>query len=93
MMLNERAAIQRWLRGGRRTRPMTGAVLPSVVLTAEAPLRRAIEEYVGLRPELARLSLAVAEANAALADERSARHAADLTPHPSPLTPNPSPSP
>jgi len=36
------------------TSPMTGAVLTSLVLIPEAPLRRAIEEYVALRPELAK---------------------------------------
>ena len=33
---------------------MTGLPLPSLALTAETPLRRAIEEYLALRPEFER---------------------------------------
>lgn len=56
----ERAAIQDWIRRstpGQIISPVTGSVLPSISLTPETPLKRAIEEYLSLRPELQRVEL------------------------------------
>lgn len=53
----ERAAIEQWFQRGNRTSPITGAVLPSLALVAEAPMRRAIEEYTAMRPALVRTEL------------------------------------
>ena len=56
----ERAAIQDWFvsrRAGQLISPVTGAILPSRNLTAEVPLKRAIDEYLTLRPELQRVEL------------------------------------
>ena len=50
----QREAIETWFRTGRRTSPVTNLQLPSLVVTPESALRRAIEEYVALRPELVR---------------------------------------
>ena len=40
----ERKAIERWLKGGKRTSPMTGAVLASTALTPNFTLRSMILE-------------------------------------------------
>ena len=60
----ERSAVNEWFRSRRSQRPpvpitspSTGLALPSLALTPEEPLRRAIEEYVAARPELARREL------------------------------------
>lgn len=53
----ESDAIQEWFRRGHRTSPVTGAVLVNLALLPEVPLRRAIEEYMALRPEIARREL------------------------------------
>lgn len=53
----ESEAIQEWFRRGHRTSPVTGAVLANLALLPEVPLRRAIEEYMALRPEIARREL------------------------------------
>lgn len=53
----ERSAIEQWFRRGNRTSPMTGATLPSLQLTADLPLQRAIEEYLALRPEIERRAM------------------------------------
>ena len=60
----ERSAINEWFRSRRSQRPpvpiaspSTGLAFPSLALTPEEPLRRAIEEYVAARPELARREL------------------------------------
>lgn len=63
----ERAAILNWFQRGNCTSPMTGYPLPSLVLRASAPLRRAIEEFVAARPgivrkELNRISIEMAAA-------------------------------
>ena len=50
----ERAAIARWFRLGHQTNPLTNQQLPTLVLTPDRPLRAAIEEYMRLRPEVAR---------------------------------------
>ena len=50
----ERAAIAEWFRRGRRTNPLTNEQLNSLVLTPDRPLRAAIEEYMRMRPEIAR---------------------------------------
>jgi len=50
----ERGAIAEWFRRGRTTSPATNAVLPSLALVPEGPLKRAIDEYVSRRPELMR---------------------------------------
>jgi hypothetical protein len=50
----ERAAIAEWFRLGNRTSPVTNLQLHSLVLTADPRLRRAIEEYMKMRPEHAR---------------------------------------
>jgi len=50
----ERRAIEQWFRSGKRTSPLTGADLPSLSIVADAPMQRAIQEYVAMRPELAR---------------------------------------
>ena len=50
----ERTSIERWFRSGKRTSPTTGAELSSIVLTPYVPLRRAIAEYLAMRPELAK---------------------------------------
>ena len=50
----ERDAITEWFRLGRRTSTMTNMQLPSLVLTPDRPLRAAIEEYMRVRPEIAR---------------------------------------
>ena len=50
----ERDAITEWFRLGHRTSPMTNMQLPSLVLTPDRPLRAAIEEYMRMRPEIAR---------------------------------------
>eukprot|EP00747_Dinoflagellata_sp_TGD_P073178 gnl/TRDRNA2_/TRDRNA2_157782_c2_seq3.p1 gnl/TRDRNA2_/TRDRNA2_157782_c2~~gnl/TRDRNA2_/TRDRNA2_157782_c2_seq3.p1 ORF type:complete len:495 (+),score=56.89 gnl/TRDRNA2_/TRDRNA2_157782_c2_seq3:75-1559(+) len=52
----ERTAIAGWFQRGHRTSPMTGAELPSLALTPEEPLRRAIEEYTTARPGIARIA-------------------------------------
>lgn len=53
----ESDAIQEWFRRGHRTSPVTGAELVNLSLLPEVPLRRAIEEYMALRPEIARREL------------------------------------
>lgn len=53
----ESEAIQEWFRRGHRTSPVTGSELTSLTLSPEVPLRRAIEEYMALRPEIARREL------------------------------------
>ena len=60
----ERSAVNEWFRNRRSQRPpvpitspSTGLAFPSLALTPEEPLRRAIEEYVAARPELARREL------------------------------------
>jgi len=53
----ESDAIQEWFRRGHRTSPVTGAELINLALLPEVPLRRAIEEYMALRPEIARKEL------------------------------------
>lgn len=53
----ENEAIQEWFRRGHRTSPVTGAELTNLALLPEIPLRRAIEEYMALRPEIARREL------------------------------------
>jgi len=53
----ERSAIQQWFQRGNATSPLTGNHLPSLVLTPERPLQRAIEEYLNARPELERKQL------------------------------------
>ena len=50
----ERAAIAEWFRRGHRTNPLTNEQLHSQVLTPDRPLRAAIEEYMRMRPEIAR---------------------------------------
>lgn len=55
----ERDAIQEWFRRGHRTSPVTGAELTNLALLPEVPLRRAIEEYMALRPEIARRELSL----------------------------------
>lgn len=50
----ERDAIQEWFRRGHRSSPVTGMMLPNLALIPEVPLRRAIEEYMCLRPDIAR---------------------------------------
>ena len=50
----ERAAIAEWFRRGHRTNPLTNEQLHSLVLTPDRPLRAAIEEYMRMRPEIAR---------------------------------------
>ena len=50
----ERNAIERWFRAGNRTSPLNGLLLPTLALTDETALGRTIEEYMALRPELAR---------------------------------------
>lgn len=50
----EREAIQEWFRRGHRSSPVTGMMLPNLALLPEVPLRRAIEEYMCLRPDIAR---------------------------------------
>jgi len=50
----ESDAIQEWFRRGHRTSPVTGVELINLALLPEVPLRRAIEEYMALRPEIAR---------------------------------------
>lgn len=50
----EKSAIEQWFRRGHRTSPLTGATLPSLTLTTDAPLQRAIEEYMMQRPEMER---------------------------------------
>lgn len=50
----EREAIQEWFRRGHRTSPVTGMMLPNLALLPEVPLRRAIEEYMCVRPDIAR---------------------------------------
>lgn len=55
----ESDAIQEWFRRGHRTSPVTGAELVNLALLPEVPLRRAIEEYMALRPEIARRELAL----------------------------------
>lgn len=50
----ERGAIEAWFRRGHRTSPLTNASLPSLALTPERALRKAIAEYLVMRPELAR---------------------------------------
>ena len=40
----ERAAIERWLSKGKRTSPLTGAVLESTALIPNHALRKLIEE-------------------------------------------------
>ena len=41
----ERAAIKRWLSKGKRTSPLTGAVLESTALIPNHALRKLIEEH------------------------------------------------
>lgn len=53
----ENESIQEWFRRGHRTSPVTGAELTNLALSPEVPLRRAIEEYMALRPEIARREL------------------------------------
>lgn len=53
----ENESIQEWFRRGHRTSPVTGAELTNLALLPEIPLRRAIEEYMALRPEIARREL------------------------------------
>ena len=50
----ERAQIAEWFRRGHRTNPLTNEQLHSLVLTPDRPLRAAIEEYMRMRPEIAR---------------------------------------
>ena len=50
----EREAITEWFRHGHQNSPMTNMQLPSLVLTPDRPLRAAIEEYMRMRPEIAR---------------------------------------
>ena len=50
----ERAALEQWFRLGHRTNPLTNEQLPSLKLTPDHPLRAAIQEYLRLRPEIAR---------------------------------------
>lgn len=64
----EQSAIQEWFRRGHRTSPVTGIELPSLALTPETPLRRAIEEYMCARPEIASAKLELL----------SVQHAAEL---------------
>jgi hypothetical protein len=61
----ERTAINEWLRRGNNTSPLTALVLPSLVLTPERPLKRAIEEYLVARPELERKELDIQSLQAA----------------------------
>lgn len=53
----ESEAIHEWFRRGHRTSPVTGAQLINLAVQPEIPLRRAIEEYMSLRPEIARREL------------------------------------
>lgn len=62
----EREAIERWFRHGVRTSPLTGALLPSVALTEERALGRAIGQYLALRPELSQGALQRARLESAL---------------------------
>merc|ERR1719162_2421034 len=55
----ESESIQEWFRRGHRTSPVTGAELTNLALLPEVPLRRAIEEYMALRPEIARRELSL----------------------------------
>lgn len=52
----ERSGIETWFHMGHRTSPKTGLALPALTLVPEVPLRRAVEEYVALRPELLELA-------------------------------------
>ena len=53
----EKSAIQQRFRRRHDTSPSTGLQLPSLGLTPELPLQRAIEEYSNYRPELFSLPL------------------------------------
>ena len=56
----ERSAIQYWFRrapAGRMISQSTGSILGSRELTPEVPLKRAIEEYLSMRPEIQRVEL------------------------------------
>lgn len=48
----DKQSIQEWFRRGNRTSPMTGLPLASIALLDEAPLKRAIDDYLKARPEI-----------------------------------------
>jgi len=60
----ERTAIQEWIKRGRAGRiisPKTGLILPDIRLTPNLPLKRAIDEYMSLRPALLQSAAATLE--------------------------------
>jgi len=50
----ERACIVEWFRHGNDTSPLTSMTLPTLKLVTNEALKRAIDEYVRLRPDLRR---------------------------------------
>jgi hypothetical protein len=54
---HERTAIQQWFKRGYNTNPLTRLALQSLVLTPEALLKCATDEYIRGRPELVRKEL------------------------------------
>ena len=56
----ERPAIQEWFcraRAGHIISPSTGSVIGSRELTSETPMKRAVDEYLSMRPENHRVAL------------------------------------
>lgn len=53
----ERRPIQEWFHLGHQTSPMTGLVLRQLTLAPEVSLRRAIQEYETMRPQLQRIAV------------------------------------
>eukprot|EP00931_Biecheleriopsis_adriatica_P088333 TRINITY_DN62679_c0_g1_i1.p1 TRINITY_DN62679_c0_g1~~TRINITY_DN62679_c0_g1_i1.p1 ORF type:complete len:529 (+),score=65.77 TRINITY_DN62679_c0_g1_i1:44-1630(+) len=53
----DRTSIQAWFRRGNRRSPLTGMDLPSLALQSETPLKRAIDDYLKARPEIAKCKL------------------------------------
>eukprot|EP00929_Paragymnodinium_shiwhaense_P064711 TRINITY_DN32451_c0_g1_i1.p2 TRINITY_DN32451_c0_g1~~TRINITY_DN32451_c0_g1_i1.p2 ORF type:complete len:205 (-),score=23.25 TRINITY_DN32451_c0_g1_i1:1199-1813(-) len=53
----DRQCIEMWFATGSWRSPMTNRELASLLLTPEAPLKRAIEEYMQARPEIGRKTL------------------------------------